>query len=149
MTTGRIAAIDFGTTRIGVAISDPSGTIASPLDNYQRRGKAQDAEYFRRLAASEQIARFVVGLPIHLDGRESEKSGQARDFGRWLADTTGVPVVFFDERFTTVEADEHLAQARLSRKARQARRDKLAAQILLSSYLESSRRDEPPAPLDG
>ena len=83
---------------------------------------------------------FVVGLPIHLDGRESEKSLEARQFGRWLAEATGVPVEFFDERFTSVEAEQVLLAADLTRKRRKKRMDMLAAQIMLSGYLESQER---------
>jgi putative holliday junction resolvase len=135
--TGRLAGIDFGTVRIGVAVTDMERRIASPLVNYTRRGEAADAEYFLKLATSEQIASFVVGLPIHLDGRESQKSTEATQFGQWLAQVTGVNVVFFDERFTTAEAEQALAGAELTKKQRKARLDKLAAQILLTAYLEA------------
>src|SRR5437763_10925830 len=102
---GRLAGIDYGTVRIGIAITDPEQRIASPLDNYTRRGAVADGIYFRKLAAEERVVRFVVGLPVHLDGRESEKSREARKFGAWLQETTGVPVVFFDERFSSSEAE--------------------------------------------
>lgn len=147
-TAGRIAAIDYGTVRIGVAISDSRRTIASPLENYTRRGAARDEEHFRLLARDEQIAQFVVGLPVHSDGGESQKSGEARAFGAWLEQITGVPVAFFDERFTTVEAERMLLGARLTKARRKARLDKLAAQILLTAYLESEDRASPPGRLD-
>lgn len=146
--SGRLAGIDFGTVRIGVAVTDARRTLASPLENYTRRGPKADADYFRRLAAEEQIVGFVVGLPVHLNGRESQKSREAREFARWLQETTGVPVALFDERFTTSEAEQHLGAAELTKKQRKARLDKLAAQILLSAYLESSGSDEEPGALD-
>jgi len=133
---GRVAGIDYGTVRIGIAISDADRRIASPLENYTRRGPEPDAQRFRRLVAEEGIVLFVVGLPIHLDGRESEKSQEARRFGQWLGETTGVPVEFFDERFTSREAEEALLAADMTRKRRKKRLDKLAAQIMLSGYLE-------------
>lgn len=150
---GRIAGIDFGTIRIGVAISDANATIASPLETYVRRDEAQDRRWFQQLVADEHIARFVVGLPVHLDGRESKKSTEARAFGRWLGEISGLPVEFFDERFTTHEAQVFLSDARLSKKKRQARLDKLAAQIMLTAYLEQRRAnpaaaDEPLRGLD-
>ena len=83
-----IAGIDFGTVRIGIALADPEVKIASAYENYTRRGPAADARYFRRLAREQALERFVVGLPVHLDGRESQKSREAREFGRWLAETT-------------------------------------------------------------
>jgi putative Holliday junction resolvase len=145
----RIAGIDFGTVRIGVATADLEVGIASPLENYTRRGEAADANYFRALAADERIGRFVVGLPVHLDGRESQKSTEARCFGEWLAQQTGVPVEYFDERFSTSEAEHYLAVAQLSKKKRKARLDKLAAQIMLTAYLETThKRPEAPRGLD-
>ena len=141
-TSTRIAGIDYGTVRIGIALADTAVGIASPHENYARRTPALDAEYFRRLASDEAIGRFVVGLPVHLSGSESEMSGEARAFGKWLGEVTGVVVEFFDERFTTAEADEILGAAELTKKQRQARRDQLAAQIMLSAYLESGLRDQ-------
>jgi putative holliday junction resolvase len=136
----RIAGIDYGTVRIGVAMADTEVSIASPYENYTRRSAALDAEYFKRLATEELIGLFVVGLPVHLHGGESQKSTEARAFGQWLGETTGVPVEFFDERFTTSEADQLLGGAKLTKKQRQARRDQLAAQIMLAAYLESTNR---------
>ena len=136
-TPGRVAGVDFGTVRIGIAISNPERSIASPLENYTRGSPEQDARRFRRLVAEEGVVLFVVGLPIHLDGGESQKSQEAREFGGWLAETTGVPVEFFDERFTSVEAEQMLLAAELTSKRRKKRMDMLAAQIMLSAYLES------------
>jgi putative holliday junction resolvase len=147
--TGRIAAIDYGTVRIGIAVTDSRRTIASPLENYTRRDLARDAEHFKQLVREEQIALFVVGLPVHNNGRESQKSIEAEAFGAWLTGHTGVPVVYFDERFTTVEAEQLLAGAKLTKARRKERLDKLAAQILLTAYLESGQRDAPPGRLDG
>jgi putative Holliday junction resolvase len=147
---GRVAAVDYGTVRIGIAISDADRTIASPLESYTRRTPELDRERFRRLAAEEAVSLWVVGLPVHLDGRESRKSLEARRFGQWLQDASGVPVVFFDERFTTVEAEDLLRRAELTRKRRKSRVDMLAAQILLTAYLESpGAGPEPPATIDG
>jgi putative pre-16S rRNA nuclease len=147
--SGRLAGVDFGTVRIGVAVTDREQRFASPLDNYTRRGDVADAAYFQRLVGEEQIVAFVVGLPVHLDGRESQKSSQARQFGNWLHEKTALPVVFFDERFTTVEAEQMLAAAEFTKKQRKARLDKLAAQILLASFLELGKPvNEPPLGLD-
>lgn len=147
--TGRVAGIDFGTVRIGIAVSDAGRSIASPLENYTRRSPEQDARRFRQIAADEQVGLFVVGLPVHLDGRESQKSLEARQFGQWLAEVTGVPVEFYDERFTTAEAEEILLGAELTSKRRKKRRDMLAAQIMLAAYLEShTKGTQDPGSLD-
>jgi putative holliday junction resolvase len=140
LVAGRVAGVDYGHVRIGIAISDPERKIVSPLENYTRRGPEQDAQRFRRLAADERVVLFVVGLPVHLDGRESAKSQEARQFGGWLGEVTGVPVEYFDERFTSHEAEQLLLAADMTRKRRKKRMDMLAAQIMLNAYLESPDR---------
>lgn len=146
---GRLAGVDFGTVRIGIAVADAEVGIASPYENYARSSAEADAKRFRRLVEDEGITRFVVGLPVHLDGRESEKSTEARDFGKWLGEVTGVPVDFFDERFTSAEAEQALDTAKLTKKRRKARRDMLAAQIMLSAYLDTrGGQGDQPGPID-
>jgi putative Holliday junction resolvase len=144
---GRLAGIDFGTVRIGVAVTDPNRVLASPLENYTRRGQEADAQYFRRLVAEERIAVFVVGLPVHTSGAESRLSKEAREFGRWLQEITGLPVEFYDERYSSAQAEAFLLDAELSKKKRKRRLDMVAAQLLLAAYLEATRRGEP-GPLD-
>jgi putative Holliday junction resolvase len=146
--TGRLAAIDYGTVRLGVAITDPEQRLASPLENYTRRSPEADAQWLTQLASGERIIGFVVGLPVHTSGRESQKSAEARQFGQWVSQVTGLPVRFFDERFTSAHAEALLLDARITKKRRKERLDKLAAQILLTAYLESSRREVDPGALD-
>jgi putative pre-16S rRNA nuclease len=136
---GRLAGIDFGTVRVGVAITDPDQRLASPLENYTRRGLAADSQWLRQLVAQERVAGFVVGLPVHLSGDESAKSREARQFGQWIKELTGLPVAYFDERFTSAQAESLLLGAELTKKRRKQRLDMLAAQILLTAYLESPR----------
>jgi putative Holliday junction resolvase len=133
----RLLGIDYGTKRIGLAVSDPDRKIASPLSTYERADRDADARYFQQVIEEEQIGQLVVGLPIHLSGDESVKSLEARAFGKWLHKVTGLPVVFADERFSTVEAESALWNAGLTHKKRKARRDRLAAQILLQGYMEA------------
>jgi len=135
---GRVAGIDYGTVRIGIALSDPGRSIASPMETYTRRNPELDVQRFQQLAKEQEISLFVVGLPVFLNGLESPKSLEARQFGKWLAEVTGVPVDFFDERFTSTEAENLLLNAELTKKRRKKRIDMLAAQIMLSAYLESS-----------
>jgi putative Holliday junction resolvase len=147
---GRVAGIDFGTVRIGIAISDADRTIASPYENYTRGGRVADERRFRRLVEEEDVRRFVVGLPVHLSGEESVKSRQAREFGQWLQEVTQVAVEYFDERFTSLEAERMLLAAKLTSRRRKKRLDMLSAQVMLSAYLESSSaRTDRPGPLDG
>jgi len=138
----RLLGVDFGTVRVGLAISDPDRKIASPLATYTRRSKDQDTQFFQRLVEAEEIGAVVVGLPIHTDGREGQKAAEARAYGQWLHDTTGRPVAFFDERFTTVEAENFLLEAGLTNKRRKSRRDRVAAQIMLQGFLDSQLTTE-------
>ena len=134
---GRVLAIDPGERRVGLAISDPDRKFAFPLTTYERRDADRDAAYFRDLITAEAVSEIVVGLPVHLSGQEGAKARETRAFADWLTRATGLPVRFWDERFTTVEAESALWQAGLTHRQRKARRDRVAAQILLQTYLEA------------
>jgi putative Holliday junction resolvase len=133
----KVAGIDYGDVRIGIAVSDVDGVIAVPLQTYIRKTTARDAEFFKRLVEEERVERFVVGLPLHLSGDVSDKAREVLKFGEWLTGITGIDIDYFDERYTSVEAERILRQAKLTDKKRKAKRDMIAAQILLSAYLES------------
>ena len=133
----RLLGIDYGSVRIGLAVTDPERKFAFPLATYARRDRDKDAAYFRQTVEQEEIGALVVGLPVHLSGREGQKAAEARAFGQWLGEVTGLPVVLWDERFTSVEAEGFLLEAGLTNKRRKARRDRVAAQILLQSYLDA------------
>jgi putative Holliday junction resolvase len=142
--------VDFGDVRVGLAVSDSDRRLASPLETYARRGRDADAAHFREVAAEQEVGGLVVGLPVHLDGREGRKAAEARAFGRWLGEVTGLPVTYFDERFTTVQAESALWEAGLTHKRRKARRDRVAAQMLLQAYLDAGCPADPEAgPLEG
>lgn len=146
---GRIAGIDYGTVRLGIAITDVARKMASPYENYTRCDADRDAVRLRQLVEEEQVTMFVVGLPVHVSGNESQKSFEARQFGAWIQEQTGCDVVFFDERYSSKLAEELLKDADLTSKQRKKRRDMLAAQILLQGYLESGGDGvEDPGPLD-
>ncbi len=134
---GKLLGVDYGKVRVGLAISDLDRKFAFPLTTYTRRSNDLDADYFRKLVLDEAIVGLVVGLPIHLDGRESESAIAARKYGDWLAQATGLPVVCFDERFSTTQAESALWQAGLTHKKRKERRDRVAASIFLQAYLDS------------
>lgn len=139
---GRLLGIDFGTKRVGVAVSDVMQKFASPLHNYQRSGRQADERFFCNLAREYEVKGFVVGLPVHMSGQESQKSAEARSFARWLTKVTSLPHAFQDERYSSVQAQALMMQANLSPKQRKARVDKLAAHILLQAFLDS--RDNNP-----
>lgn len=134
---GRLLGIDFGTKRVGVAVSDTQQVLASPLNNYQRNGLQADERFFRQLAAEYEVAALVVGLPLHMSGDESGKCKEARAFGQWLQRITKLPVTFHDERFSSLQAEALLLQAEFTSRQRKARIDKVAAQILLQAFLDS------------
>lgn len=133
---GRVAGIDFGTVRIGVALTDRERLIASPYEIYTRRSERLDVEYFRRLVEQERVVGFVLGLPLHCDGRVSVKAEEVFRFAEWLRTLTGLETEFMDERYTSVLAHEYLREAKMTQKQRKARIDKIAAQIILASWLE-------------
>jgi len=133
----RMLGIDFGTVRVGYAISDPDRIIASPLETYTRRSAVEDAAHLLALIEREEVGLLVLGLPLHTDGRESQKSGEVRKYAEWLKSVTGMTVTFYDERFTTVEAESALWNAGLTHKKRKDRRDRIAAQMMLQSYIEA------------
>ncbi len=143
---GRLIGIDYGTKRIGVAVTDATQMIASPLETYTLRAPHLDSHYFRELVTEYRAVGFVVGLPVHMSGDEGQKAREAREFGKALKAETGLPVAYWDERFTSAIADEYMLVADFSRKRRKNMRDRLAAQILLQSFLGSDDRSaEPPA----
>lgn len=137
MSAGRLLAVDHGAVRIGLAVSDADRRIASPLATYTRRNVEQNAAFFKQLVHEEAIVQIVVGLPVHLSGREGEQAIAARVFGKWLGEVTGLSVVFYDERFTTLQAETALWEAGLTHKRRKQRRDRVAAQMLLQAYLDA------------
>ncbi len=136
--SGRLAAFDYGTVRIGIAVCDPDRILASPLEVHPAANWRNDGDYFRSLIKSERIVGLIVGLPIHCDGGESEKSKEAREFAKWLAAETQVPVRMFDERFTTADANRRMGGNFTSAKKKQ-RVDAIAAQVLLESFMEACR----------
>ena len=139
----RILGLDFGTKRVGAAISDPRRSIASPLEVHERRDAAQDARHYQKLVEEHEIERIVIGLPVHTGGRVGASASLARTWGDWLRSVTGVPVVYFDERYTTVEAEDSLIAAGLKRSKRKGLRDMLAARILLQNYLDDGSPENP------
>jgi len=141
---GRLLGVDFGTKRIGLAICDPDQSISTPIDNYTRRNTDLDGKHFQQTIKDWNAIGVVIGLPVHLSGDESEKSRQTREFGNWLKQLLQLPVTYWDERFSSQTAEAHLLAANLTKKQRKARLDKLAAQIILQSFLDTNNRSQTP-----
>jgi putative Holliday junction resolvase len=143
---GRLLGVDYGTVRVGLAVSDPDRIIASPLDTLTRGGDDADAAYFTKLVAAEKVVGIVVGLPLHTRGHEGVQSAEARRYGAWLREVTGLSVVFWDERFTSALADDAFREAKLSHKKRKDRRDRVAAVLMLQGFLDAGCPPEGTAP---
>jgi putative pre-16S rRNA nuclease len=133
----RVLGLDFGTRRVGAAVSDPRRLIATPLEVRERRDPVQDARHYRELVREHEVDRIVIGLPVHTGGREGTSAARARAFGAWLAGVTGLPVLYYDERYTSVDAEDALIAAGVKRQKRKGLRDMLAARILLQDYLDA------------
>ena len=150
---GRICGVDHGTRRIGLAITDPGRVIASPLVTLNV-GSDVTEQVGLVLAAVEEydVVEWVVGLPLNMDGSEGLQANITRKFGECLARAVEAPVHYFDERLSSVVADEALMEAELTRKKKKARRDKVAAQVILKSFLDHPGTDASPSaddPVDG
>jgi putative holliday junction resolvase len=134
----RALGIDPGSKRIGLAISDRSGTIASPLKVLDRTGSRQhDDAQIARIVRDEDVEIVVVGLPVNMDGSHGASAKAAVADARRLATVVGVPVELHDERRTTVSADRSMREAGLDGVERRKRVDKVAAAIMLQSWLDS------------
>lgn len=131
----RILCLDIGDVRIGVAVSDPLGISTNGIETHLSKGAEADAAYFTEMAASRGVEKFLLGLPLNMDGTEGDRAEKVRAFGALLSEKSGLPVEYEDERLTTVEAEEMLIEAGLSRQERKKVIDKVAAEIILRSYL--------------
>lgn len=130
--------IDFGERRIGLALSDPSGTFALPHGVVERETDRRAVYRIVELVRSEGVERLVLGEPRGLDGSAGEAVDRVRRFGRKLEKASGLPITFVDESLTTVEAAERLRASGLDRRDRPGRRDAVAAQILLQQALDEA-----------
>jgi putative holliday junction resolvase len=133
----RILALDLGKKRIGLAISDPLGITAQGLPNLVRTNKRADLEALGTLIREREVAEVLMGNPINMRGTEGRQSGWVREFAESIETRLGVPVRFWDERLTSVEAGRVLRESGISIEKRAAAVDRLSAVILLQSYLDS------------
>ena len=133
----RILGLDIGEATIGMAVSDPSGIIAQGLDSIRRTVLHEDIDVIVQTAERHNIAEIVVGLPIRLSGEIGIQAQKVMEFAEHLKKKTEVPVVFWDERFSTATATRSLIEADMSRKKRKKVVDKVAATVILQAYLDS------------
>jgi putative Holliday junction resolvase len=135
--SGRVLALDLGQRRIGLALSDEMRITAQGIETLQRTNIRQDLAALAELAAARGVSEFLMGLPMHMSGHEGRQAGHAREFAGRLSERTGIPVTFWDERLTTVEAKRVLRSSGISIEKRARAVDRLSAVILLESYLDS------------
>jgi putative Holliday junction resolvase len=135
----RVAALDVGTVRIGVAVSDELGLTAQGVGVVRRVGGRRDLEALEAVLRPYAPCRLVVGLPLALNGSEGPQAAKVRTFATAVATHLGLPLDFEDERLTTVAAERTLLEADVSRRRRREVVDKVAATILLENYLARQR----------
>ena len=131
----RLIGLDLGTKTIGVAVSDVELRVATPLTTIRRTKFKADAAELLRIAENEKAFAIVIGLPLNMDGSEGPRAQAARAFGRNLSPLLDVPIVYWDERLSTVAAERVMIEADLSRKKRAERIDAAAAAIILEGAL--------------
>lgn len=136
----RILGLDMGTKRIGVAISDELLLTAQGADTIERKNLKSDLDRIGSLVKENNVSEVVVGLPINMDGSYSAKTKEVIEFLDKLLESVDVPIKTWDERLTSVQAERTLLEADMSRAKRKRLSDKLAAQLILQSYLDSKRR---------
>lgn len=131
--------LDVGEKRIGIALSDPLGLVAQPLEVVKRE---KALERLKEIVLAYGVQEVVVGLPLRPDGSLSLQAQRIWEFARQLEASLGLPVRYWDESFTTHEAERLLLQADQSRKRRKRTKDKVAAALILQGYLEARKKDE-------
>jgi len=135
----RILGLDFGDTRIGLAVSDQLLISAQGLGTYQVKNIREDLKFFRELVSEYEIEEIVIGLPLRMDGSEGTRAEKTKEFARWLEKNLKLPVSFWDERLTTQQASRIIRQRREKRRRKKGLKDQISAVIILSSYLEQKR----------
>ena len=141
--TSRILALDPGTKRIGVALSDEMGWIAQPLETFERRSITADLAHIQQLVHEHAVDRVILGMPFRLDGSVGPAAEQVEQFKVLLEGVLTVPVIPWDERLTSKSAEAILIEANVSRRKRKGAVDRVAAAILLQTYLESLSAETP------
>ena len=138
---GRTLGIDYGDARIGLSLSDETKFLASPLKMIRAKPKLEDTAkaIYEEISDRSSPEKIVLGLPLHLSGKESPSSLKVRELGTFLEQLFGVPVIFWDERLTTAQVERTLKEAEFSRKKRTKVVDSMAACVILQSYLDSPR----------
>ena len=137
----KLIGLDVGTVRIGIATSDILQILATPYEVYKRRTLYLDARYIVELAEKLSAQKIVVGLPLKLDGTEGDSAKMARELAGKIAEHTSLPIVFQDERLSTVSAERILIETGTRRKERKGQVDQIAATIILQNYIDKTKHN--------
>ena len=132
----KIIALDIGTVRIGIATSDIMEIIASAYEVYRRKNLDSDVKYIAELVSKLDAGEIVIGLPLKLDGSEGQSVEMAKSFGDKLSELTNVPIIYQDERLSTVSAQRVLIESGMRREKRKDKVDSVAATFILQTYLD-------------
>jgi putative Holliday junction resolvase len=145
MSEGRIMGIDYGGRRVGIALSDPLGIIASGLEsiNWQGKDNSRVLNRIAEICTEYDVHSIILGLPRRTDGLVGTAELKVREFAKELADKTGLEVIFADERYTTVMATRIMQESNIRREKRRSVVDQIAAEIILQSWLDQHRRNHP------
>ncbi len=135
-TKGKILGVDFGDTRTGLAVSDPSRLLASGIGMVSPGGIERTADAVAEIAREQGAVALVVGLPVNMDGSQGQRADRCRKFARMLEERTGLPVALFDERMSTMNAARYLNETGTRGKKRKGVIDTLSAQIILQNCLD-------------
>jgi putative Holliday junction resolvase len=138
--TGRVMGVDVGTARVGLALSDPTGTLASPLETLRRAKNKSDLDRLAALVVEHEVTEVVVGEPVHLSGASGASAQDANNYAQELADRIpDVPVILIDERLSTVTAASHLREGGIDSRKQRPVIDQAAAVVILQQFLDSGR----------
>ncbi|MFA5336518.1 MAG: Holliday junction resolvase RuvX [Candidatus Omnitrophota bacterium] len=132
----RVLGLDFGEKRIGVAVSDPLGIIAQGVTVIERKTIEEDLKAINAIISEYGAESIVVGMPINMDGTKGKSADKVAEFVELLKASAGIPVATYDERLSTKESEKFLISSDVSRRKRKNVIDKVAAQLILESYLE-------------
>lgn len=138
----RILGIDFGTVKMGFAISDPLGITAQGLDTVAVKNERQLHDHIRTIIEEYQVVKIVVGLPLNMNGTKGRAAEKCEIFARRLQTVFGLELDMWDERLTTAEAESQMIRMEIKRKRRRRVVDQMAAQIMLQSYMDAHREKD-------
>ena len=136
----RMLGVDYGDARIGLSVCDELEILASPLCTVKSESMRKNIDKIASVAKEENVGLIVVGLPLNMDGSEGERASKSRSFGKVLEKVSGIRVEYFDERLTSVEAEEIMDRTGVKQSKRKNIVDRIAAQLILQSYMDANKK---------